>query len=80
MKTPRDLSGRYFADILCRKWGYKEVAQSGSHIILQTEVPFHQRLPIPAHKPLRLGTLNAIMRLVTEHKGISREDLLDSLL
>ena len=80
MKTPRDLSGRHFANVLCKKWGYNEVTQSGSHIILQTEIPFHQRLPIPAHKSLRLGTLNAIMRLVTDHKGISREDLLDSLL
>ena len=80
MKTPRDLSGRHFANVLCKKWGDKEVTQSGRHIIRQTEIPFHQRLPIPAHKSLRLGTLNAIMRLVTDHKGISREDLLDSLL
>jgi hypothetical protein len=80
MKTPRDLSGRKFADGLCRYWNYREVRQTGSHIILQTEVPGHQTLPIPAHKPLRLGTLNKILRLVADHKNVSREEILDRIL
>ena len=80
MKTPRDLSGRELARALCRLWGYREVAQRGSHIILQTEVPGHQRLPVPAHKTLRVGTLHAILDLVAEHKGVSREAVLDSIL
>lgn len=80
MKTPRDLSGRELADALCRHWEYREVYQAGSHIILQTEVPSHQRLPIPAHKYLRVGTLNAILRLVASHKGTSRDDILRSFL
>lgn len=53
--------------------------QVGSHIILQTEAPGHHRLPIPDHKPLRLGTLNAILRSVAAAKGVSREDLLAPL-
>lgn len=76
MKTPRDLSGRLLADILCRSLGYRKVSQSGSYIILQTEVPGHQRIPIPDHKELRIGTLNAILRVVANHKGISRDDIL----
>ena len=52
----------------------------GSHIILQTEIPSYQRLSVPAHKTLRIGTLNAILNLVAEHKGVSRETLLDSIL
>jgi predicted RNA binding protein YcfA (HicA-like mRNA interferase family) len=55
------------------------VNQVGSHIILQTEAPGHHRLSIPDHKPLRLGTLNAILRSVAAAKGVSREDLLASL-
>jgi predicted RNA binding protein YcfA (HicA-like mRNA interferase family) len=78
MKSPRDLSGRELADILCRNWEYREVHQAGSHIILQTETPTHQRIPIPAHKTLRIGTLNAILRFVAAHKGVSREDILRS--
>jgi hypothetical protein len=53
MKIPRDLGGRELADGLCRHWAYREVGQTGSHIILQTEQPSHQRIPIPAHKSLR---------------------------
>jgi predicted RNA binding protein YcfA (HicA-like mRNA interferase family) len=80
MKTPRDLSGPELARALCRSWNYREVGQRGSHVILQTEVPRHQRLSVPAHKALRVGTLNAILDLVAEHKGVSRETLLDSIL
>jgi predicted RNA binding protein YcfA (HicA-like mRNA interferase family) len=65
--------------VLCRRWDYKQVNQEGSHIILQTETPGHHRLSVPDHKPLRLGTLNAILRSVAVAKGVSREDLIASL-
>jgi hypothetical protein len=48
-------------------------------IILQTEQPSHQRIPIPAHKSLRVGTLSAILRLVANHKGVSREAIASKL-
>ncbi|MGA2431438.1 MAG: type II toxin-antitoxin system HicA family toxin [Candidatus Acidiferrum sp.] len=80
MRIPRDLGGRELADRLCRHWAYREVGQTGSHIILQTEQPRHQRLPIPAHKTLRIGTLNAILRLVADQKGVSRGEILQRLL
>ena len=53
--------------------------QEGSHIILQTDKPSHQRLPVPDHSPLRIGTLAAILRMVAEHKGVERDDILRSL-
>jgi len=37
MKSPRDLSGRELADILCRNWDYRKIIQVGSHIVLETE-------------------------------------------
>jgi predicted RNA binding protein YcfA (HicA-like mRNA interferase family) len=80
MKLPRDLGGRELANGLCRRWGYREVAQTGSHIILQTETPVHQRIPVPAHKALKVGTLNEILRLVASHKGVTREAILESIL
>ena len=49
------------------------------HIILQTESPRHHRLAIPNHSPLRLGTLNAILRAVADAKGIGKEDILSRL-
>ena len=80
MKAPRDLSGRELADALCRRWAYQEVHQAGSHIIIQTEIPSHQRLPIPAHKNLRVGTLSAILKLVANHKGTTRDEILKTIL
>lgn len=79
MKLPRDLSGRRLATCLCRDWGYSEVHQTGSHIILQTETPGHHRIAVPAHSVLRIGTLNAILRDVAAHKGANREEILRSV-
>jgi len=79
MKVPRDLSGVELARTLCRNWEYRQVHQEGSHIILQTESPGHQRLSVPNHNPLRVGTLNGIVRVVAAHKGVDRQAVLDSL-
>jgi predicted RNA binding protein YcfA (HicA-like mRNA interferase family) len=79
MKLPRDLSGRQFLQALCSSWGYRQVHQVGSHIIIETDTPQHQRLSVPDHHPLRTGTLNAILRAVAAHKGVSREEILRSL-
>jgi hypothetical protein len=46
---------------------------------LQTETPQHHRLSVPDHKPLRIGTLNAILRQVAAAKGVTREDILATL-
>jgi predicted RNA binding protein YcfA (HicA-like mRNA interferase family) len=79
MKLPRDLSGSDLIKALCRDWGYQVVHQVGSHVILQAIEPSSQRIAIPAHSSLRVGTLNGILRAVAKHKGVSREDLLASL-
>lgn len=79
MKLPRDLPGEKLARLLCRDWGYEQVHQVGSHIILETEEPSPHRLSVPAHKALRVGTLNSILRAVARHKSVEREDILSSL-
>ncbi len=79
MKIPRDLSGRQLVKVLCARWAYAEVHQVGSHVILQTDLPSRQRITVPAHKTLKIGTLNAILRSVAAHKRVSREELLTSL-
>lgn len=79
MKLPRDLSGDKLARLLCQSWGYQQVNQVGSHIILQTDQPSSQRIAVPAHESLRIGTLNGILRAVASHKNVSREDILSSL-
>lgn len=79
MKLPRDLSGAQLVKVLCRHYGYRQVNQEGSHVILQTEFPVHHRLAVPNHSPLRVGTLNAILRAVTRARGLEKEDILRQL-
>jgi predicted RNA binding protein YcfA (HicA-like mRNA interferase family) len=79
VKIPRDLSGRDLIKVLCKHWNYRQVHQVGSHIILQTDHPSRQRIPVPDHRTLRLGTLNSILRMVSLHKGVKRDDILAKL-
>jgi len=59
--------------------GLSPVTSGRQPIILQTETPGHQRLSVPDHNPLRVGTLNSIVRAVATHKGADRQIVLDSL-
>ena len=79
MKLPRDASGRDLVQALCREWGYRQVHQVGSHIILQTAAPMSHRISVPDHSPLRIGTLNAILRAVARAKQVPKEDVLRSM-
>jgi predicted RNA binding protein YcfA (HicA-like mRNA interferase family) len=79
MKLPRDLSGQELAAALCRRWGYVKINQVGSHIVLQTQDPTPHRVAVPAHRVLRVGTLDGILRAVANHKGVDRKAILDSL-
>lgn len=53
--------------------------QVGSHVILETSSPAHQRIAVPEHRPLRVGTLNAILSAVAGHKGVTKEDVLKDI-
>jgi predicted RNA binding protein YcfA (HicA-like mRNA interferase family) len=76
MRIPRGLSGREVAATLVRKLNYRLVHERGSHIVLETDKPSHQRIAIPDHKSLRLGTLNAIFRTVASHKHIEKDEII----
>ena len=79
MRLPRDLGGQELIRCLCRNWAYERVGQVGSHVTLVTDSPSHQRIVIPAHKALRVGTLSAILRSVAKHKAVSKKEILRSL-
>ncbi len=78
MKIPRDLSGDDLVKALCRSWSYRVVHQEGSHVVLETSDPSPQRIAVPAHRQLRIGTLSAVLRSIARHKGVEREDILRS--
>ena len=78
MRLPRDLTGAELA-VLLGRYGYKITRQTGSHMRLTTMMGGEHHITIPAHNPLRIGTLNGILRDVAEHLAIPREALLSSL-
>jgi predicted RNA binding protein YcfA (HicA-like mRNA interferase family) len=79
MKLPRDLSGEDLIKHLCKRWQYAKVHQVGSHVILQTNQPTPHRIAVPAHNPLRIGTLNAILSAVATHKGEAKAEILKGI-
>ncbi len=76
MKLPRDVSGAQLINALSRNYGYRRVHQVGSHVILETETPAHHRIAIPNHDPVRIGTLNSILRAVAAAQGVDKRDVI----
>jgi predicted RNA binding protein YcfA (HicA-like mRNA interferase family) len=75
MKIPRDLDASELIHAL-KKFGYRPVRQTGSHIRLSTQTEGEHHITIPNHSPLKVGTLNAILTEVANHLGISKEAIL----
>lgn len=78
MKLPRDLSGETLAQIL-KQLGYSVVRQTGSHIRLTTEQNGEHHITIPNHSPIKIGTLNAILRDVATHFDLTRDKMAERL-
>ena len=79
MRIPRDLNGTDLAKQLGRL-GYSITRQSGSHMRLtRLDGDQEQHLTIPAHKPLRVGTLRQILKDVADHTHQSLEAVLEAL-
>ena len=78
MKLPRDLSGNDLAKKL-KVLGYAVTRQVGSHIRLTTTVDGEFHVTVPAHDPLKVGTLSAILGEIAAHHKISKDDLIGTL-
>jgi predicted RNA binding protein YcfA (HicA-like mRNA interferase family) len=78
MKLPRDLSGAGLARAL-ERIGYRVTRQTGSHLRLTTDSPAQHHVTIPAHDPLKVGTLAAIIGDVGAHLKLDRGELLRRL-
>lgn len=80
MKIPRDLGG----DDLVRsfgQFGYKPTRQTGSHIRLTSIAKGQEHhITIPRHSPLKIGTLNSIIKDVSSYLEIDRDQLISNLL
>ena len=62
------------------RYGYRPVRHSGSHIRLTSTVMGKQHhITIPAHKPLKVGTLSGIIDDVAAYLQVDRKSLIDEL-
>jgi predicted RNA binding protein YcfA (HicA-like mRNA interferase family) len=78
LRLPRDLSGDDLVGHL-KVFGYKVTRQTGSHVRLTTLEQGQHHITIPRHKPLRIGTLAAILTDIASHFDLSREELGEQL-
>ncbi|MEL7075630.1 MAG: type II toxin-antitoxin system HicA family toxin [Cyanobacteria bacterium J06643_13] len=78
MRLPRDISGKDLIKTLACL-DYVVARQTGSHVRLSTQRDGEHNITIPAHDPIKIGTLNAILKGVGEHHGLNRNELIKLL-
>ena len=79
MRIPRQVSGGDLVRAL-RTLGYERVRQDGSHLRLTTERNGTHHVTVPAHRPIKVGTLlNGILKPVAAHHRLTVEELLAKL-
>lgn len=77
MKLPSDMDAAQLIKALgCL--GYFETRQTASHVRLQCAEPLHL-ITIPNHRPIKIGTLSAILNDLAKVLGVNRDELLVKL-
>lgn len=76
MKLPRDISSGDLVKIL-HKIGYEVTRQKGSHIRLTwIKDNLSHHITIPNHNPIKIGTLNNILKDLSDHFKVSKDEIL----
>jgi len=79
VRLPRDVDGEDLIRRLRRR-GYQVTRQVGSHVRLTATVQGQtHHVTIPLHRPLRVGTLRAILNVVADQLGVERGTLVREL-
>lgn len=79
MKLPREISGKELAHLL-EKYGYRIDHQTGSHMRLISVLNnIEHHITIPAHKPLKVGTLSGILNEVANYLEKDRNTIITEL-
>lgn len=79
MKIPRDVGGEELIKLLAR-FGYPITRQTGSHIRLTSSMRgTEHHITIPRHNPLKVGTLNGILKDVASYLEIDRQQFIIDL-
>lgn len=77
-KIPREITGPELVRAL-RVLGYSQVRQDGSHIRLSTLQGGQNHVTVPNHRPIKVGTLRAILSGIANHHQVTVEVLLEQL-
>ena len=78
-KIPRDVSGRKLAKLL-EKYGYRIKRETGSHIRLVSRFGNKEhKITLPDHYPIKIGTLNNILKDLAEYLKVGKEKLINEL-
>jgi len=75
VKIPRNESGLSLTKKL-KKLGYSVKKQTGSHIQLTNG---EHNITVPAHKNVKIGTLNSILVDLAQQLNITKEELIKRL-
>jgi len=79
MKLPRNIGGEKLASLLTR-YGYRETHRAGSHIKLTTNLKgTEHHLTVPAHNPVKVGTLNNILNDLVFYLEMDKQALIKEL-
>ena len=78
MKLPRDLTGAELVKALS-SLGYRVTRQSGSHIRLTCDAPTQHHVTVPAHDPLKVGTLSGKLNEFAANLSITRNEIVKRL-
>ncbi|MBN1689617.1 MAG: type II toxin-antitoxin system HicA family toxin [Dehalococcoidia bacterium] len=79
MKLPRNIGGEKLVSLLTR-YGYRESHRTGSHIKITSNIKgAEHHITIPAHNPIRVGTLNNIINDLSVYLEIAKHTLIKEL-
>ena len=79
MKLPRDITGEQILKKL-EKIGYEKTKQTGSQMKLTKKFDIGEHhITIPNHNPIKVGTLNSIIKDLSEHLKLSKEEIFNIL-
>ena len=78
MKIPRDVDGSRLVKAL-RVPGHEVDRQKGSHIRLTTQRDGENHEVVPAHRPIKTGTLSGILKRIAQHHGLTVGELLEKI-
>ena len=78
MKLPRDVSAQRLLKAL-KPLGYVVTRQKGSHMRITTIMHGEHHEVVPAHDPLKMGTLRSVLRSVAMHHKMDINELIGRL-